>query len=109
MSLNYSVIQSINKDFIDPSLDTLRTLQGYYSEPLVRGEIPYFHDFNVTVNKKINKRLKINAMYLNLFYNRSVLEDGLGDESIQQNHDGQKLMSGDIIICLLYTSPSPRD
>ncbi|MDA8820011.1 DUF6029 family protein [Schleiferiaceae bacterium] len=98
VSLNYSVIQSINKDFIDPSLDTLRTLQGYYSEPLVRGEIPYFHDFNVTVNKKINKRLKINAMYLNLFYNRSVLEDGLRDESIQQNPDGQKLMSGDIII-----------
>ena len=30
VSLNYSVIQSINKDFIDPSLDTLRTLQGYY-------------------------------------------------------------------------------
>ena len=64
----------------------------------MRGEIPYFHDFNLTVNKKISKRLKINAMYLNLFYNRSVLEDGLGDESIQQNPDSQKLMSGDIII-----------
>ena len=64
----------------------------------MRGDIPYFHDFNVTLSKKINKKLKVNAMYLNLFYNRSVLEDGLGDESILLNPDGQKLMSGDIFI-----------
>ena len=48
----------------------------------------------MTLSKKINKKLKVNAMYLNLFYNRSVLEDGLGDESILLNPDGQKLMSG---------------
>ena len=64
----------------------------------MRGDIAYFHDFNVTLSKKINKKLKVNAMYLNLFYNRSVLEDGLGDESILLNPDGQKLMSGDIFI-----------
>ncbi|MGB1112032.1 MAG: DUF6029 family protein [Schleiferiaceae bacterium] len=98
LSVNYSVVQSIDKDFVDPSMDTLRTLQGYYSDPMMRGDIPYFHDFNVTLSKKINKKFKVNAMYLNLFYNRSVLEDGLGDESILLNPDGQKLMSGDIFI-----------
>ena len=98
LSVNYSVVQSIDKDYVDPALDTLRTLQGYYSDPMMRGDIPYFHDFNVTLSKKINKKLKVNAMYLNLFYNRSVLEDGLGDESILLNPDGQKLMSGDIFI-----------
>ena len=98
LSVNYSVVQSIDKDYVDPALDTLRTLQGYYSDPIMRGDIAYFHDFNVTLSKKINKKLKLNAMYLNLFYNRSVLEDGLGDESILLNPDNQKLMSGDIFI-----------
>ena len=37
-------------------------------------------------------------MYINLFYNRSVLESGLGDESIHANPDDQLLMNGDIFI-----------
>lgn len=98
VSLNYSIIQSIDKDFVSTDMDTLRVLQGYYSDPFIRGTIPYYHDFNFTISKKINKRLKVNAMYINLFYNRSVLESGLGDESIQANPDDQLLMNGDIFI-----------
>lgn len=98
LTMNYSVAQSINKDFVDDSNDTLRVLQGYYSDPMLRGQIPYFHDFNVKVTKKINKNFKFNFSYLNLFYNRSVLEDGLGDEPILNNPDNQKLLGADIFI-----------
>lgn len=98
VSFNYSAIRSINKDFVAESDTTLRVLQGYYSDPLTRGSIPYFHDFNFRVNSKVNKRLKLTGMYLNLFYNQSVLEDGLGDEAIIANPDNQRLMSGNIFI-----------
>ena len=43
VSINYSAVQSIDKDYVAASNDTLRTLQGYYSDPLERGTIPYFH------------------------------------------------------------------
>ncbi len=98
VSLNYSAIQSIDKQFVDPANDTLRTLQGYYSDPTVRGTIPYFHDFNVKVSKKVNKSFKYTATYLRLFYNRSVLEDGLGDEAIKNNPENQKLLDGEILV-----------
>jgi len=98
LSVNYSLAQSINKDYVDPAQDTLRTLQGYYSDPSLRGDIPYFHDFNVKVSKKVNKDFKYTATYLNLFYNRSVLEDGLGDEAILSNFDNQKLLDANIFI-----------
>lgn len=98
ISLNYSAVQSIHKEFIDPSQDTLRTLQGYYSDYAVRGDIPYFQDFNVKLSKKVNKRFKYTATYMRLFYNRSVLEDGLGDEAIKANPDNQKLLNGEIVV-----------
>jgi hypothetical protein len=98
ISANYSVVQSIDKQFVDPSNDTLRTLQGYTSDPLARGDIPYFHDFNFKVSRKVNKRFKYTASYLNLFYNRSVLEDGLGDEAIQINPSNQKLLNANILV-----------
>lgn len=98
VSANYSVVQSINKDFVDPTNDSLRVIQGYYSDPLTLGSIPYFHDFNFKISRKVNKRFKFTSTYLNLFYNRSVLEDGLGDESILNNPDNQKLLNADIFI-----------
>ncbi|MDC1493555.1 DUF6029 family protein, partial [Schleiferiaceae bacterium] len=36
VSINYSAVQSIDKDYVATSNDTLRTLQGYYSDPLER-------------------------------------------------------------------------
>lgn len=98
LSLNYSVVQSINKDFVDPANDTLRTIQGYYHNPSALGSIPYFHDFNVKLEKKLNKSYKFKLSYLNLFYNRSVLEDGLGDEAILANPDNQKLLNAHVFV-----------
>ena len=98
ISINYSAVQSIDKDYIDASNDTLRTLQGYYSDPLQRGTIPYFHDLNFKISKKVNTSFKFNLTYLNLHYNRSVLEDGLGDEPMLSNPENIKTMNADVIV-----------
>ena len=98
LSVNYSLAQSINKNYVDPSNDTLRTIQGYYSDVNLRGEIPYFHDLNIKVSRKVSREFKYTMTYLNLFYNRSVLEDGLGDEAILNNFDNQKLLDANVFI-----------
>ncbi|MCH1533641.1 MAG: DUF6029 family protein, partial [Schleiferiaceae bacterium] len=98
ISVNYSAVQSINRDFVATTNDTLRTLQGYYSDPMQRGTIPYFHDLNFKISKKVNKSFKYNFTYLNLHYNRSVLEDGLGDEPMLSNPENIKTMDADVFV-----------
>ena len=98
VSINYSAVQSIDKDYVATSNDTLRTLQGYYSDPMERGTIPYFHDLNFKISKKVNSSFKYNLTYLNLHYNRSVLEDGLGDEPMLSNPENIKTMDADVIV-----------
>ncbi|MEY2963194.1 MAG: hypothetical protein RL754_455 [Bacteroidota bacterium] len=98
ISANYSVVQSINKDFVDLSNDTLRTIQGYYHDPSTFGSIPYFHDFNVKLEKKISKDYKLKLSYLNLFYNRSVLQDGLGDEAMIANPENIKKLNAHVFV-----------
>ena len=98
VSINYSAVQSIDKDYVASSNDTLRTLQGYYSDPMERGTIPYFHDLNFKISKKVNRSFKYNLTYLNLHYNRSVLEDGLSDEPMLSNPENIKTMDADVIV-----------
>ena len=98
VSINYSAVQSIDKDYVASSNDTLRTLQGYYSDPMERGTIPYFHDLNFKISKKVNRSFKYNLTYLNLHYNRSVLEDGLSYEPMLSNPENIKTMDADVIV-----------
>ncbi len=51
--------------------DTKR--RGYNSTYLGFGEV-YFKDFNITVQKKINKKFKGSLTYANLVYNQNVIE-----------------------------------
>lgn len=78
---NYSIANSINKNYID-STENYNTLQGYTSDWFSTGPIRYFQDFNFAIKKKINKRLKLNLSYYNIFYNYDVLNKGVSDELI---------------------------
>jgi hypothetical protein len=98
VSVNYSVAQSIYKDYVDPSNDTLRTLQGYYPDFMMRGDIPYFHDLNFKWSKKVSKEFKYTLTYLNLYYNRSVLEDGLGDEAMLLDPSVKKELNANVFV-----------
>jgi hypothetical protein len=41
------------------------------------GKILYFSDFNIEITRKISKKLKLKAMYMNLVYNMEIVQ-GLG-------------------------------
>lgn len=38
------------------------------------GDEKYFHDFNIEISKKINKKIKTKFTYANIFYNKLVME-----------------------------------
>lgn len=57
-------------------LDTTRltTQEGYSSKFLAIGPETYYQDISVEISKKVSRRLKLNTAYVNLRYNKTVME-----------------------------------
>lgn len=73
VKLNFSHVHSIDK--------TEKLLNGYYagsdgyeSSFWKWGDQTYYQDLNVQIDKKVSKALKIHLMYMNQFYNKTIVE-----------------------------------
>jgi hypothetical protein len=52
---------------------------GYGSAFWKWGDDKYYHDLNVQIEKKLTKDFKVNLMYMNQYYNKTMIEGGGGD------------------------------
>ena len=71
LKLNFSHVHSIEqnkKDGGGPGTD------GYGSAFWKWGDKTYYQDLNVQIEKKLSKSFKLNLMYMNQFYNKTVVE-----------------------------------
>ena len=71
LKLNFSHVHSIEqnkKDGGGPGTD------GYGSAFWKWGDQTYYQDLNVQIEKKLSKSFKLNLMYMNQFYNKTVVE-----------------------------------
>lgn len=67
ININYSRANSLDTlNYNDP--------RGYSSEFLSIGNEIYFQDINIEINKKVSDKVKIIANYINLIYNKAVIE-----------------------------------
>lgn len=66
---------SVNASHIN-NIDTTHTntMYGYTSEYFKTGDPLFYQDVNVEVSKKINKKVKVIASYINQIYNQEVIE-----------------------------------
>jgi len=78
IALNFAKVNSLKKT---PTFDRM----GYEAEFFAFGEELYFQDFNVELNKKINKKLKLNLIYQNLNYNKDVIQGLAGYGTVKAN------------------------
>ncbi len=80
--INYSLATSLYKEFYDET-DTLDIVKyGYKTEWFKLGQVRYFQDFNIKWTQKLSRDFTMTLSYLNLQYNKSVLEDGVTDEPL---------------------------
>jgi hypothetical protein len=79
VNVNYSVSQSIYKEAINDStsIGESGTL-GYDSKFFKLGDEKYFSDFNIKIQRKLNKKWDLSLMYMNVFYNLAVNEGHAG-------------------------------
>ncbi|MGC6471170.1 MAG: DUF6029 family protein [Flavobacteriales bacterium] len=70
LTLNYSRINALNRG------SSLLTESGSHTPMFfsIQGEELFFRDFNVDIKKKLNKNVKINVNYLDIIYNKDIIE-----------------------------------
>ncbi len=66
---NFSYVRAISRNIHD---DAARS--GYGSAFWKWGADRYYQDFNIVVEKKLNKNFNFNLMYMNQFYNQTAVE-----------------------------------
>lgn len=74
VKLNMSHIRALHKEPVATPHGTFMGTDGYTTDFLKVGKELYYQDINLQVEKKVSKDLKLNAMYMNQHYNKTVVE-----------------------------------
>lgn len=74
--LNASHIRGLDKKPVEASIIGVAGTKGYNASFFGMSDQVYYQDINLTMEKKLNKKWKLTAMYINQQYNISVIEDG---------------------------------
>ena len=76
LKVNFSYIRGIDKTPTESLIEGTNTLMGtdgYHSKFFGFGDV-YYKDINVQLEKKLSKSFKLNLMYMNQLYNKTVVE-----------------------------------
>lgn len=71
VKVNFSYVNSIDRSIRDGGVEGT---DGYGSAFWKWGDDRYYQDLDVQVEKKLSKAFKLNLMYMNQFYNKTVVE-----------------------------------
>lgn len=86
IKLNTSAINSIEKTYSSATEENSpKGTYGYDSKFFAVGDEVYFRDFNLGVAKKLNKSWKLAVEYVNLVYNKEVIEAHPGEGTVYAN------------------------
>ena len=81
ITLNYSSAQSIQKDtIISPITGTMTGSDGYETNFFSIGDILFYQDVNLLIEKKFSTKVKAKIAYYNQTYNKNVVEEDIFDE-----------------------------
>lgn len=81
MSVNYSMAKSVEKDTIISSITgTQAGSDGYETTFFSVGDLTFYQDFNIMLEKKVSSAFKFKAAFYNQQYNKHVIEDEIFDE-----------------------------
>jgi len=82
LSFNYALAKSIEKDTILSEVTgTMTGSDGYKTKLLSIGDILFYQDFNVMIERKLNDKWSSKAAFYRQTYNKHVIEDNLYDEN----------------------------
>lgn len=74
VKVHFSHVRAIDREPLAGVGDNVMGTKGYDSKFFKMGDETYYQDINVQVEKKITRNFKLNLMYMNQRYNKTVVE-----------------------------------
>jgi len=71
LKVNYSLVKGLKKNYYTG--DAAKQTDGYGS-PFWQTSGTYYQDLNIQIDKKLSRQFKLNLMYMNQLYNKTVVE-----------------------------------
>ncbi len=85
LKLNMSHIRGLDKEPVQPAMGTTTMGTDGYSTAFFKMGDAYYQDINVQMEKKFSSAFKLNLMYMNQHYNKTVVE---GEGGMMRNNIG---------------------
>ncbi len=85
LKLNMSHIRGLDKEPVQPAMGTTTMGTDGYSTAFFKMGDAYYQDINVQMEKKFSSAFKLNLMYMNQRYNKTVVE---GEGGMMRNNIG---------------------
>ena len=86
ITLDFSQVNDIKRNPLEgqETVNASGTL-GYTSPFFAVGDRKFFHDFNVEIERRLSKKWKLIAQYINLYYDMETIENHPGAEVVKAN------------------------
>ena len=98
LSINSAMSNSIDKSVLENGTRGQKGTQGYISEYFKFGPTIYFRDLNGSISHKFSKKYKSQISFFRLKYNKTVLNDGVGDITLLENPGMDSVISINAIV-----------
>ncbi|MBQ4549092.1 MAG: hypothetical protein IJA42_07935 [Bacteroidales bacterium] len=86
ITLDFSQVNDIKREYFANDVDGgYNGTLGYTSPFFAVGDRKFFHDFNIELERRLNKKWKLIAQYINLYYDMETIENHLGAEVVKAN------------------------
>ena len=92
ITLDFSQVNDIKRNYIlEPGQEAPTHIAGYdgnlgYTSPFFAvGDRKFFHDFNIEIERRLSKKWKLIAQYINLYYDMETIENHPGAEVVKAN------------------------
>ncbi|MCF8365633.1 MAG: DUF6029 family protein [Bacteroidales bacterium] len=81
LTFNYALAKSIEKDIITSDITGgIAGTDGYTTNFFSIGDLTYYQDINIMIEKKMSSKIKAKLAYFNQTYNKHVIEDNIYDD-----------------------------
>ena len=74
VKVNFSHVHAIDHQEVPQVYNDFKGTDGYNSDFWKWGDRMYYQDLNVQIEKKLSRDFKLNLMYMNQFYNKTIVE-----------------------------------
>ncbi len=88
ITLDFSQVNDIKRDYgqeMPSHIAGYDGTLGYTSPFFAVGDRKFFHDFNIEIERRLSKKWKLIAQYINLYYDMETIENHPGAEVVKAN------------------------